>query len=309
MKRTAIALSLALACSGATALTSAEIVASVVSYDCIAWRVAGICFWLFCTQYECEVRTSTKYRHYFPDAVVSAYAVTGENPWEEVRSMSGATSDAQGGEWYSTNQTHENNLARFKEADVIGHPGTEVIKEVLAGYEYFCDGAGIMFVPYFLSVKDASSWREDEPEANYPGAWIPGWREISDGSNTWGNLFPRVGFFHQSDDYKMGAVIAQRAGNIVTQWLQPHIYWPLLAMEQDGYWPAGELIEGDIKTGKWQELYPTMSATCAVFPHSDEQKQSDLGDYAWTLWRPYACCEREGQAFLFDIDWDEGGQP
>ncbi len=27
------------------------------------------------------------------------------------------------------------------------------------------------------------------------------------------------------------------------------------------------------------------------------------GDYAWNLWRPYQCCEKEGQFFLFDINW------
>ena len=27
------------------------------------------------------------------------------------------------------------------------------------------------------------------------------------------------------------------------------------------------------------------------------------GDYVWNLWRPYKCCQRRGQWFLFDIDW------
>ena len=27
------------------------------------------------------------------------------------------------------------------------------------------------------------------------------------------------------------------------------------------------------------------------------------GDYVWNLWRPYKCCQRKGQWFLFDIDW------
>jgi len=27
------------------------------------------------------------------------------------------------------------------------------------------------------------------------------------------------------------------------------------------------------------------------------------GDYVWNLWRPYKCCQRRGQFFLFDIDW------
>ena len=27
------------------------------------------------------------------------------------------------------------------------------------------------------------------------------------------------------------------------------------------------------------------------------------GDYVWNLWRPYRCCGRAGQVFLFDLDW------
>ena len=27
------------------------------------------------------------------------------------------------------------------------------------------------------------------------------------------------------------------------------------------------------------------------------------GDYVWNLWRPYKCCQRRGQVFLFSIDW------
>ncbi|WP_240338255.1 TraU family protein, partial [Pseudomonas syringae] len=49
----------------------------------------------------------------------------------------------------------------------------------------------------------------------------------------------------QADDYKAAAVIAQRAGDVVTRRGQIHIYQPLLAKPQSGYWPAGELIETD----------------------------------------------------------------
>ena len=35
--------------------------------------------------FGCSVRTSVKVRHCIPDAVVSSYSNTGENPWIEVR--------------------------------------------------------------------------------------------------------------------------------------------------------------------------------------------------------------------------------
>ena len=301
----ALALSLALMSGGSGALTTDQIIESTVSEDCLEWRVAGICFWLYCTMYSCSIKTSTKYRHYVPDAVVSSYAVTHMNPWVEVRSYSQSSGQAQGGEWYTTNEAHENNLAKFKEADVIGHPGGHVFSMMMEDYDYACPGAGIMFFPYFLSTLDVPSWRNDLPEANYPASRIFGMRDVTDGTQTWGNVHPRVGFLHQADDYQAGAVIAQRAGDIVTRNLQPHTYWPLLGTESPGYWPAGELIEGDAKTGKWQELTPTLSMECAVFPHGNTQKQAEQGDYAWALWRPYACCKREGQVFLFSIDFPD----
>ena len=30
-----------------------------------------------------------------------------------------------------------------------------------------------------------------------------------------------------------------------------------------------------------------------------------LAVYVWTLWRPYQCCRRRGQVFLYSIDWIE----
>jgi len=70
------------------ALNTAAIVSSVASPDCLEYRVVGICYWLYCTWTGCTVRTSVKVRHYVPDAVVSSYSNTGENPWIEVRAMS-----------------------------------------------------------------------------------------------------------------------------------------------------------------------------------------------------------------------------
>lgn len=30
---------------------------------------------------------------------------------------------------------------------------------------------------------------------------------------------------------------------------------------------------------------------------------SEKGNYAWALWRPYKCCKRRSQTFLYSIDW------
>jgi hypothetical protein len=58
-------------------------------------------------------------------------------------------------------------------------------------------------------------------------------------------------------------------------------------------------------------LLPKAESTCAVFGTDDLAsaigwgggRVDAEGDYVWNLWRPYSCCEREGQFFLFDINW------
>lgn len=248
---------------------------------------------------------SAKVHHYVPDAVVSSYTNTGQNPWTDVAFMSEPNSTAQAGGDGTTNQENENNLAKFKNADVIGHPAGAVFNQFARASGYACQGAGTPFMPYLLSTLDTVAWRYDVPESVYPEALTPGMREIGarQTMNLWGNVYPRGGFLHQTDDYKSGAVIAQRAGDVVTRRGQIHVYRPLLARAHDGYWPAGALIESEASTGKWQELTPTLSTTCAVFPNSNTHVQATQGDYAWALWRPYACCQRRGQVFLGSTDF------
>ena len=149
---------------------------------------------------------------------------------------------------------HDNNLAKFKNSDVIGHPGGEVFNQFASSSGYFCQGAGTAFMPYLLSTLDTLAWRYNVPEMAYPEALIPGMREVGARTtmNLWGNVYPRGGFLHQTDDYKSGAVVAQRAGDVVTRRGQIHVYQPLLANARDGYWPAGALMEGDASTGKWR---------------------------------------------------------
>ena len=303
--RSAVAAVLFSGAASAFALNTATITSSALSVDCLEYRVVGICYWLHCTWTSCSVRTSVKVRHYIPDAVVSSYSNTGENPWTDVRAMSPPNDSAQAGGDGTTNHDNENNLAKFKNADVIGHPGGYVFSQFASRTGYACEGAGTAFMPYLLSTLDTLAWRNNIPEKYYPEARTPGMREIGSrsGANLWGNVYPRGGFLHQSDDYMSAAVVAQRAGDIVTRSNQAHVYQSLLADAEDGYWPASALKESDASTGKWQELTPTLANTCAVFPHSDTREQAEQGDYAWALWRPYACCERKGQIFLGSVDF------
>ncbi|MBA6132655.1 TIGR03756 family integrating conjugative element protein [Pseudomonas juntendi] len=295
----------ALPFSASAAISSAAIIASTSSPTCLEYKVVGVCYWLLCTPVGCTVKTSTKVRHYIPDAVVSAYANTGQNPWTEVSPMGAPNAAAQAGNDGTTNHNAENNIAKFKEADVIGHPGAAVFSRFASSYGYSCHGATTPYVPYMLSTLDTLAWRYGVPESVYPEALIPGMREVGGllSTDMWGSVYPRSGFIHQVDDFKAGAVIAQRAGDVTTRVGQPHVYQPMRGFAEPGYWPAGELKEGDASTGKWQQLTPNMSPTCAVFPSPGPNAAAVDEAYAWTLWRPYSCCQRKGQTFLGSTDF------
>lgn len=293
--------------ANAKALNTVTITSSVMSPNCIDYRVTGICYWLFCTPYGCKVRTSVKIRHYIPDAVVSSYQNTGQNPWSEMSFLGTPISGAQSGGRAITSQSNESQIATFLNSDVIGHPGQAIYNRFVSQFGYTCPGATQPFTPYFVSTLDSLGWRQNVPEMVYPESLIPGMREIGStlSANLWGNVYPRGGFTHQSDDYKAAATIAQRAGDIVTRRGQPHVYMPMLANKHDGYIPPGELIESDKSTGKWQELAPKISQTCKTFPDNEisHQQATDSG-FAWALWRPYGCCKRQGQTFLGSVDFN-----
>lgn len=307
LHRLVMAIPLATSLQATAAVTTAAIVSSSLSPECLDYKVVGIYYWLFCTPFGCKVKTSVKVRHYVPDAVVSSYANTGGPPWTEVASFSPVSSVAAGGNDPGDSPTQANTTisARFKNADVIGHPGGYVFSQFASGSGYTCKGAGTAYMPYLLSNYDYLAWRYGIPEVVYPEALIPGKREVGStlSGDLWGNVYPRSGFLHQPDDYKAAAVMAQRAGDVVTRSGQIHVYQPLLAKAEDGYWPAGALVEGDASTGKWQELTPSLSQSCAVFPNSGPHVQDTQGAYAWALWRPYSCCKREGQVFLGSTDF------
>lgn len=301
-----LALSVLLMCGPSMALDTASITSSVLSPNCLEYRVVGICFWLLCTPFGCKVKTSTKVRHFIPELVVSSYATTGSNPWGEMATLSFPINGADGGGNLITPNTRRDNLPRFKNVDGIGHPGGWIATELASQSGYACASGATAFMPYYLSTLDSLAWRHGIPESLYPESLMPGIREIGRqaSGSMWGNVYPRQGFLVQPDDFKAAAVMAQRAGDVITRNGQPHAYVPLTPIPRDGYWPPGPIVENDASTHKWQLLSPQILSTCTIFP-SDPVPSAD-GGYAWSLWRPYSCCKREGQTFLFSIDFEGG---
>lgn len=174
----AAAATFSLSFTASAAINSAAIVSSTLSPQCLEYKVVGICYWLLCGPHGCKVKTSVKVRHYVPDAVVSSYANTGSNPWTEVSALGTPNPLAQAGNDATTNYKAENSIGRFKEADVIGHPGGATFSRFASASGYVCPGATFPLVPYFLSTLDAIGWRYGIPEQVYPEALVPGLREV-----------------------------------------------------------------------------------------------------------------------------------
>lgn len=160
-------------------LDTVTIVASTLFPNCLEYRVTGICYWLLCTMFGCSVRTSVKMHHYVPDAFVSSYSNSGENPWIEVRAMSLPNPTAQVGGDGTTNEAHEKNLAKFKNADAISHPGGYVFGQFASAFGYICAGTGTAFMPYLLSTLYTVAWALQHPRIAVPGRpKSPALREI-----------------------------------------------------------------------------------------------------------------------------------
>ena len=301
-----------------TTINTSHIVSQTLSaMSCLKYKVVGICLWLRCGFHGCSVETSIKVGHYNPDLVVSSYPKTGSSPWVETQSYSASLSlnpfpyDLQGGaDSTATNGGSNQHVAtKFMEVDAIGNPALAATY-LLSGTGYMCSSSAIPMVPYHLSSADALNWRFASLEMLYPASLIPGMREIGHFPfNTWGAVYPRTGFTTSNEHPKSAAVTAQRSGDIVTRSWQPHIYWPVGSnCGGNGMkcWAPGALIEGEENTGKWQMLKPQALSSCEVFGKNDtlslnswaNNKEDQHGDYAWNLWRPYSCCEKEGQVFL-----------
>ena len=285
--------------SGQSSLNTASIMASSASTSCLDYKVIGTCFWLFCTKFGCKIRTSTKIKHYIPEVVVSSYNHQAQNPWMEMNFLSNGV---KGGDYQSPRKDYTQ--ATFKNVDVIGHP-QGAISQMLNSTGYYCKSQTTPFVPYYLSGLDFLAWRFGVPEMVYPEALSPGMREHRANGDTWGNIYPRAGTVTQVHDYKASAVTAHRVADVVTNTFQPHVYIPIAKKDNqsNGEWFPPPVKEGDVKTHKWQQLHPVTSQSCAIFPDNPPSMLSENGSYAWALWRPYKCCKKRGQTFLYSIDW------
>lgn len=295
---------------------------SLTDDSCLGYCFVGTCFWVKCIfPGACWVETSVRFKHRNPDFVVSVYREPGLNPWKEIRLLYGwaqrEVADASVSLWAlkgndraghgdTVNSSQQTRPLTYREVDVIGYP----FKFASVAPEMFCETAQQPGVPAFMSAFDSYNWRVGLFEMLFvykiPSSYIGGFL-----TNNWGNIFRRTGFINAYDDAKANAVIAHRAGNIISQSDQLHVYLP-----QDGAPPStkkfftvpGELVANSDAGGVFQMVAPKAEDSCHVFGQDSiaskwsEGRQSEDKASAFVLWRPYDCCETKGQYYLGTIE-------
>jgi integrating conjugative element protein (TIGR03756 family) len=256
--------------------------------DCIQFRVVGVCIWIVCTPYGCDIDVTVKYGHFNPDVLVRVSNPQGINRVEDpVRTDS---------------HTRNHNNLIYQDAVAVGHP--------LTG-QLYCPSNTSAGTGYFASTVDVPSWRWGGLDALDSATWIPGQREIGRWPrNHWGHVYPRTGWTLQPEPPKSAAVIAQRVGDIITRGGQPHVYRsilgrPIFIADQKLTWSPASLLENSNEEGWWQPTSPTME-DCLLFGADDTPQQTgwgggrvaEDGTYLHALWRPYTCCEIDDGALI-----------
>ena len=73
------------AAAAAEETSTSEIFSATISAvpQCIRWRPKGVCLWLKCYLYYCEVETTMRVEHYTPDVTVSTWHDPATHPWKD----------------------------------------------------------------------------------------------------------------------------------------------------------------------------------------------------------------------------------
>jgi integrating conjugative element protein (TIGR03756 family) len=267
---------------------------AIADNECSQFRVVGVCIWIICTNFGCDIDVTIKYGHFNPDVIVTVNNPDGIDRVEDPKRIADDT----------YNRNHNNLI--FQSAAAYGHPLTGQI---------YCPSITDAGDIYFKSSLDIPAWRWGSFDSLTVAAILPGQREIGNWPKYyWGHLYPRTGWNTQHSEPKAAAVVAQRVGDILTRSSEPHIYSDIVGqsifIEDEKFtWSPGELVENTNEEGWFQMMSPEFEQ-CTVFGEDDTTDQhgwgggrvADDGDYIFALWRPYTCCEFD-DGFLIDIDF------
>ena len=320
-------------------ITTAEIISRSMSFDCLDWKINGICIWLKCSIFGCYIVTTPRISHRLPDLVVTSYPRTAKTPWLEKRSIFQSIHNQSnplfsGGSIAGIgNELAQQESLRFSEVDVIGNPAINSLEF----RRFLCRSAVEPHFPYFISLIDHKAWRSGLPDGNRKEANTPGAREIGNWPHhTWGSVYPRSGFVFQDHPGKAAAVASQRAidvvlgdssGHIVSSFSQnnfnivqrgdPDARSENYCNRSGGSWNNREsrcslnswyqwLPKSNEKIDRWQMILPKISKSCVTFGESaiwPHHSLAEDGEYIWNYWAMYKCCVKAGGILLNHFDF------
>ncbi len=295
-------------------ITTVEIINNTLAcIDCMEWEPVGICFFLKCSLFHCEINESLKVSHYTPDLVIATY--TSQSVWEETREMN----DVPAGAMAEVSGSFNNTPVDFKHVDIYSHPVLPVWSEIMGSYEFFCQSQlPPIPMPLYLSGLDPF-WKDPTIERLFPQSWL-GMPKINTGQGDnlisgffggyWAPEYPRCGWGAHPYDAINAAVAAHRATHIITRKVQPHLYNYIAAGGNCGSgekcWPPKPVKANDKINNRFQMLYPMQQTSAKAFGGSAKWangKSNGYQTYLWTGWRKYKCCDKKG-VFIGSVDWN-----
>lgn len=291
----------------ATIDTATIVEKTLACVDCPDWKIVGVCFWLRCSLWDCEVKESPKIHQNLPDLVVATHT-TSTSPLVDSLTINNVN---------AANLTNKDEspfeletYVDYKHAEVLGNPAVVFFNALHeADDEYFCkSGVQVPYFPYFLSGLD-SAWSDPDVEV-FLGSIFGIIRAPKITTNWplgyWANVYPRCGWGSHPYDAINGAVAAHRAAAVTTSNFAPHIYIQPSTDCGNRCWPPKPVEENNANNHQFQMIFPDAATNSRVMGGSatwanGKNINGDEG-YAWTLWRPYECCKKKG-SFLFSVDW------
>ena len=268
--------------------------------NCIHYQIQPhFCVWL--SDWG-VVNTTPVVSHYLPDLVISVFNKPHDNPWIEINKIldnigqpiqqvivKGLTGFSAGSGNHSFQDQHEQNVI-LKEADVIGNPAVSMIPE-----HGLLPSTATPWQPYFQSMADSLLWRGLPPVALPEEGMALGFNvihHVGTGLVNWGGVYPHEGKVISDNDTKASAVIAVRAGDLVTSSKQyGHVYKQL--SDSCGEHCHAAPVQENSKETYFQMIYPITQNDCHILGDKDSYTADMLnsdGAYVWIVWRHYEGC-------------------
>lgn len=282
--------------------------------DCLNWKLIGECNWIKCTVFppSCSYHASPKVGHYIPDLVVASYS--SKFPISDMEKIFPFLNVNPG--TMARTLVKEDYLT-YKHVTAFGNPALVGYKALNSAGGWMCESViKAPWVPHFQSESDPM-WGDHWIESLYPQALL-GFPKIEGAIpylSYWGQVYPRCGWLVHPYDAITGAVMAHRAAEIITGPPSIHVAVPAGRDCGNKCWAPGDMEANNIKTHKFQSLFPIYEKSAKPFGgDAAEWASAKLGGrpgrnkfneqaYVYALWRPYKCCEKKGN-YLGSLDWD-----